>query len=248
LNKDKEIFWNKSYSTGAGFHVQSSGMILSDDNSLIVLHPIYFSHGSGVLKIDSTGQIIFSKGIFLYGLDLFETNNKEYFIIGNGPIQGEKQKSPKNEVGIIQLDSLGNGVSCVEQNQVSTTTSQIVSENLIITSGQTGYISTLQVETFDFELSTAERCVGFVGSIGHEVLNANIKIFPNPNEGYFEIQADMLMQEITIQNLLGNNVFESGKVIENRFVFSNKIPPGIYLITILFSDGIREVRKIIITD
>jgi len=248
LNLDGEIIQNNFYTSHNKFRIQNPHITILHDKSLAILFSIYFSHGSGILKVDSLGDPQFSRELFLYSIEAFETENKELVIFGNGPIQGEKSKLPKDEIGIIQLDSLATEQNCVFASQVSKTTGEIFNEDIVFTSNTIEIENNVQIEILDFNFSTSDRCVGFVGNVDKNILNEELEIFPNPNNGYFEIQSDKMMQEIAIYNLLGNKVFESGKVIRNSFTFSSEILPGVYLATIFFTDRNQEVIKIIITD
>ena len=82
-----------------------------------------------------------------------------------------------------------------------------------------------------------------------ETANVNISIYPVPvRENNFTIRCDKEISSVKITNIIGQDIF--------RAQYNNPQPitkisldnprRGMYLVTILFSDGVRVVKKIMI--
>jgi hypothetical protein len=83
----------------------------------------------------------------------------------------------------------------------------------------------------------------------HEASNINISIFPVPvRDNSFTIRTDRDMSLIRITNIIGQDIYKIQYSNSQQLV---RIPldnpkRGFYLVTILFSDGTRVVKKIMI--
>jgi len=79
--------------------------------------------------------------------------------------------------------------------------------------------------------------------------DVNISIYPVPvRENYFTIKCDKEVSFVKITNIIGQDIFRaqySDPQIITKIVLDNP-RRGIYLVTVIFSDGVRVVKKIMI--
>ena len=63
----------------------SNGMAVKND-SRACMDIYHYGYQSRLMKIDSSGAILWSKSILLYATDVVECNDKGYMVDGNGPV------------------------------------------------------------------------------------------------------------------------------------------------------------------
>jgi len=84
-----------------------------------------------------------------------------------------------------------------------------------------------------------------------EAANINISIYPVPvRENSFTIKADRDISIIRVTNIIGQDIY---RIQFNNPVQLVKVPlenpkRGMYLVTIIFGDGIRVVKKIMVEE
>ncbi len=82
-------------------------------------------------------------------------------------------------------------------------------------------------------------------------VNINVSIYPVPvKENNFTVKTDRDVSFIKITNIIGQDIFRAqynnpGQL--NR-IFLNNPKRGMYLVTIIFSDGARVVKKIMVEE
>lgn len=87
--------------------------------------------------------------------------------------------------------------------------------------------------------------------ISRESANINISIFPIPvRDNSFTIKTDRDISVVRVTNIIGQDIFRIQYNSSQQLV---RIPldnpkRGMYLVTIIFSDGIRVVKKIMIEE
>lgn len=78
---------------------------------------------------------------------------------------------------------------------------------------------------------------------------SGLKIFPVPvKENNFTVSAEKEISSIKITNIIGQEVFRSkysGSIYSTRVTIENQ-QRGVYLVTVIFSDQSRVVRRIMI--
>jgi hypothetical protein len=79
--------------------------------------------------------------------------------------------------------------------------------------------------------------------------DVNISIYPVPvRENYFTIKCDKEVSFVKITNIIGQDIFRAqynDPQIITKIILDNP-KRGMYLVTIIFSDGVRVVKKIMI--
>lgn len=76
-----------------------------------------------------------------------------------------------------------------------------------------------------------------------EESNTTTKIYPNPAENVINVSGENI-KSTTIQNLAGETVFDSSN-IEGKSIEISEYPSGIYIISVLLSDGTIERHKLV---
>lgn len=84
-----------------------------------------------------------------------------------------------------------------------------------------------------------------------EVSNLRLSIYPVPvRENYFTIRADRDISYVRITNIIGQDIFKEKYSNPEQLIkiFLENPQRGMYLVSIIFSDGTRVVKKIMIEE
>jgi hypothetical protein len=87
--------------------------------------------------------------------------------------------------------------------------------------------------------------------ISREGVSINVSIYPVPvRENTFTIKSDRDISYIRITNIIGQDVFRAQYNDPQSLtrIFLDNPKRGMYLVTILFSDGTRVVKKIMVEE
>ncbi len=100
-----------------------------------------------------------------------------------------------------------------------------------------------QKDTANYTSSTIQK------NTSAEALNVNINIYPVPvRENRFTIKSDKEISFVKITNIIGQDIFRAqynNPQTITKIVLDNP-KRGMYLVTIIFSDDVRVVKKIMI--
>jgi hypothetical protein len=101
-----------------------------------------------------------------------------------------------------------------------------------------------QKDTASFDQSLNGR--GFLQENG----NINVTIYPVPvKENNFTIKADKNIAFVKITNIIGQDIFKSRYSSQQSIkIFLENPKRGMYIVTILFNDGTRAVKKIMVEE
>ena len=110
-----------------------------------------------------------------------------------------------------------------------------------------------------FNLHAQKDAIGVVGTIpqkgiSKDVANINVSIYPVPvRENIFYIKTDGDVSFVKITNIIGQDVFRVKYSTPQQSQQPIKISlentkRGMYLVTIIFSDGTRVVKKIMVEE
>ncbi len=233
------ILWSNVLNIGGAFPplvTLSKFCNTSDSCYVFVLHKEYAPFASSVLmKINNAGSFLWTKSLSGYATDVVEAEDKGFMIVGNGPVIMYVTKSPttKNpQIGIIKIDSVGNGSSCVNQGSISQLTIAITMATSIFTTVAGGIINSLHLTTVNTILDTISGCVNFytIGGVDEKTTENNMLIYPNPTKDNLTIETNSdKEQRLEILNLFGQIIYTSNinkKAIVNTFAFAN----GIYIL------------------
>jgi hypothetical protein len=231
---------NFSYSQSSKFHK-------TKDNGY-VLCPFNIIYTGQFVKTDSIGILQWVQSIFLSPIDVQQTKNKGFLIVGNGPVLGEGPiTTDVPQIGIIKTNSLGSGGNCISPGNVSAAIDTLVVYSVAVTSLTGGIVYTLHPSVTSLALITDSGCVSFTGGV-HEINNNGLSVYPNPSTGSFTLTSvnTIVRGTVEIYNMVGERIFE-----ENIFNTSKEeinlynVAPGIYIVKV--TDGNKEgIQKLII--
>lgn len=90
-----------------------------------------------------------------------------------------------------------------------------------------------------------DECFPLIGI--NEVSQPQLTIFPNPNNGVFTLQTfNTETKNITVQNLLGNTVYQNNNTLANNIEIDlRSFAAGIYVVKILTSSGGFYTEKVV---
>jgi hypothetical protein len=202
-----------------------------------------------LLKTDSLGIPEWSSEIYLETVDVIETKENGFLVVGNGPLWGVQLSQTFNpQIGMIRLDSTGNSVNCVYSGWMVSDSSTL---NLIPFSVDTSsgvLLRSLHPEILDASLSRDTGCVAMTGSVhDHSSEMFLLTVSPNPSGGMITIDVEpqgKFMDELNIYDMTGKMVLNkrslNGLPIHLDLKF---LPDGIYMVTGQ-SDGKRCSQRI----
>jgi hypothetical protein len=109
---------------------------------------------------------------------------------------------------------------------------------------------------FTLTLQAQKDTVNIIGThpqkdIYTNVVNINVSIYPVPvRENNFTIKTDRDVSFVKITNIIGQDIFRVKYNIPQQLtrIFLDNPKRGMYLVTILFSDGTRVVKKIMVEE
>ncbi len=218
-----EIPWGNMYDIEPRLHATTDGFVG-------VFGGDYYSK---LVKFNELGEYQFAKNLYLLTIDLCISPNNEILAFGNGPILGVKGQATYSiyNIGLIQMDDMGNGLDCVEQDGMSPLTDTIQSEFLSapIFTTAAGVVSTLPLTITPTTMETREGCIDFVGSVS-ESPESIVKVYPNPCQDKLTIH---LLNEsagtLEIVNGLGQMVVKQMISEKETTLDLSGYPDGIYL-------------------
>ena len=241
------IVFNKSYDIYSWDTFENTKFHKTSDSSYIFVTGGYFMDGT-FTKIDIDGNLIWTKGLVLMASDVFETINKEFFIIGNGPLQGVKEKKiGEPQIGIIKTDSLGNEEDCGFSTNAQPITDTIIASPATFTSMSGGFVTSFHPIVNSTNLSVRSGCVDFLGDIKETESEKEIEVFPNPSKGIFTF--DFINEkeaQIEIYNIFGEIVYQAKLNNQKPEIDLSSKAKGIYFYKLLFPDNKISTGKLII--
>jgi hypothetical protein len=82
-------------------------------------------------------------------------------------------------------------------------------------------------------------------SVGESFAENNLKIYPNPSQGFFKVDIDNgTGAEVIISDMLGNRVYVNREYVSNLYIDLSNMAPGSYFVRVL--DGLDSKSSIII--
>lgn len=109
---------------------------------------------------------------------------------------------------------------------------------------------------FTLTLQAQKDTASIIGTLPQKdfytnVVNINVSIYPVPvRENNFTIKTDRDVSFVKITNIIGQDIFRVKYNIPQQLtrIFLDNPKRGMYLVTILFSDGSRVVKKIMVEE
>jgi hypothetical protein len=115
---------------------------------------------------------------------------------------------------------------------------------------------TLIIFLFALTIQAQKDTVNIAGvlpqkTISREGTSVNVTIFPVPvRENSFTIKADRDMSYVKVTNIIGQDILRMQYNSPQQYtkIFLDNPKRGIYLVAIIFSDGTKVVRKIMVEE
>jgi hypothetical protein len=232
------ILWSKSYNFNGGSNCYGCPAPklheTSDDEYVFVNSDC---KGGKITKVDSIGNLIWTKDLSLIATDVIESKDKGFFIIGNGPLCGRMQDTTVPVIGIIKIDSLGNGQFCVSpDDSVISITDTVISSSVLFTSLTGGTENTIQPSVNPIVIIPDSRCVAVFDGIQEPKSDNEILVYPNPGTDKYYIKLpkgiDVSQASVEVYNLLGELVFITKMQNSLTSIDLSQQSSGIYIIRV----------------
>jgi len=245
------VLWTKTFDQYAGaiLNLSSTQKIHStSDNNYI------FTSGDevagGLSKIDSAGNLHWTKWLHLAAVDVLESNNKEYLIVGNGPMASVKtSKSFGLQIGIIQTDSMGNSQDCVTPYTAVLINDSAISYPTIFNSFSEGVEKTIHPIIDSVILEYYVGCVTMGSGVGETGMKNHSYVFPNPSTGIFTFANPKTVKaHIIIYDVMGMHILDSNISDQQFEIDLSDHPNGIYFYKMIYSNNTIVQGKLIMTN
>ncbi len=200
-----------------------------------------------LVKIDSLGQLAWSKFVYLIIFHVLQTPDSGILVLGNGPIYGIKTNLTTNQqIGMIKTDAHGNNlVSCVYDQTITSDTILMTSVAVTCTTATGGTIMPKHPVMENIILSVINGCVAYLGSIG-ENHALQITAYSNPasNTLFIEIENGNENAELSMYDVHGRLVLQQVLQSSATQVDISRLSSGLYIIKLLTVEGVG-VKKFI---
>ena len=199
------------------------------------------------MKIDPTGNVLWSRAVHVYLTDVVETEDKGFLLLGNGPLMLPKlSREGEPQIGITKTDSLGeNGSACLNDIMVRFHGATVKRDTMTVSMEElnlTALQPELQMSTDT--LTIRSGCVEEVGAVNDNEDSQKITIFPNPagDELNMSFTPGHRFVKAFIFDMFGKKVFEGlpQESYEVRY-----LPAGIYLFVLTDKNGIAVSKKFV---
>jgi len=108
------------------------------------------------------------------------------------------------------------------------------------------HISCFQQNGMTLFPDTTGNCQIITSINSNETISDQIKVFPNPSNGLFAIEFDqpLKISEVQVTDILGNIVYQLN-TDNNKNIYIDNLPSGIYILTVIDKDKKKINRKIV---
>lgn len=243
------FLWKRSCYGPAGYDVgRSPKLHKTSDNGYVFVRRDACTGGGGLTKIDSLGNIVWAKRLFLDAVDVIESKDNGLFIVGNGPLCAVRiQPTLDPQIGIIKTDSLGNAPICVSPSDVDTSINNLIGSSAIFTteSGATG--NSIYPGINSIIIVVYPGCVEHGSGMNESEFDNRMLIYPNPSGGIFKFHSDLSNQhQITIFNTFGEKIYQSEFFSQQSEIDLSSQAKGIYFYQTIFSNNKFATGKLLI--
>lgn len=247
------VLWSKNYLIGGGGNCVNCGSPkirrTSDGGYVFVNGTAIGMGGQSMLKVDSIGNPEWGQNLFMYPIDVSESNDNGFLVLGNGPLIGVSPLETYNpQIGIIKLDSTGHGLNCTNyDNGLTADNDSLISTVIIATSISGGIGNPVYPLLSTPSIIENIGCVSFLGELKKSGLENNFSIAPNPfnNQTTITFAEEQRNTNIKIIDVLGKEIRAKSFSGEQFVIEKGEMKQGIYFVQILSSKEIIN-KKIIV--
>ena len=240
------ILWTKSYDNlegGIGVYPKLPGLHKTQNNGYVFV-------GSNLTKIDTSGNIQWTTSIFLNTTKVITSNDGGFYVLGDGPLIGAIAYTAPHtpQVGIIKTDSAGIGGDCTFPSSSPFRIDTITASPANVTSLTGVSASSVFPASDTLLINTVSGCVSFLGGVNQVSSQKSIKIFPNPSNGIFTVDAGGSEPfQLTIMNTVGQIIYQGEMDQANNTIDLHANPDGIYFYRITIPGRKNSSGKLIIS-
>jgi hypothetical protein len=248
------VLWCKKFKSSFDFIINRphSKLHKTADGAYVFVRGDEFNL-SELIKIDTAGNVIYSKYLDLIATDVTISGDKGYFIVGNGPIYGviaEEIQEP--HIGIIKTDSLGNGTDCIGDGSFQSEEGFVTCDTLDLTIYTVGTQNSPDLLIDSLSLKTDDGCISGLG-VNENIETSNIiNISPNPNNGVFQVTANTILTGDTkfeVLDITGKVLFQShlNEGTTTSSIDCSGLVNGLYFYRILENNSLTKAGKMVIS-
>jgi hypothetical protein len=235
------ISWSKSY-TASSYSWASPSFKLhrtSDGGYLLVTGQ---EMNDNMIRVDVNGNLLSSWDLVLYPADVVESDGGE-FIAGDGPLIGTKENQNLDyQVGLMKTDSAGSDQICIEPGEVVASNYSAAFSDITCTSQPAGTMKSFTGPLTNPEMAIIGGCVSILGGINEHNHSISIAVFPNPNDGVFNITVDEAgkneVRLVEVYNFLGERIYvSSDPSVLSAPIIIGRFQDGVYDVRVSFRTG-----------
>lgn len=207
------------------------------------------SSNGGLIKTDSLGNPAFFYNLILSPVDVHETNNKELFITGNGPLIGVKRADyDPPEIGIIQADSTGTGTECIwDYSPVYLFSDTLTVTPFGVTVADAGNTGNTVFDVNAINIPLRKGCVDMVGDVHENKPQKSLKVYPNPASGNVTFEAaNEETGNLLIFNEFGINIINKELKNHKTSIDLSEYGDGVYYYRFTCKDGRSIGGKVVV--
>lgn len=233
LNSNGGMIWSKNLN----YISSASGIWQTSNTNSIFLSGSYRAFYGDPLKefilnIDENGNPIWMKSYqpgFAMSQAFQKKTNEWYFV------------SYKSAPSIFNTDSLGNS-TCPFSSVTPTF------DNFPL--GTTAFSIVMYPITFSSVTTTSipisnqpyiDDCINVASINNNEFINQTT-IYPNPSNGVINVKSTSIINEVTISNILGEEVYHASP---NSLDYSIQIEPGVYVVTLRSGQTVKKEKVLV---
>jgi hypothetical protein len=148
--------------------------------------------------------------------------------------------APESIVGILKYNIYRDGEPVAEVEHPGTVHRDEVTANGIYAYKVSAVYEHCEESDFTEEVTVEITCIGI-----NEITTDAFQIFPNPAKGELNISGSIAPTHVSIYNLTGQLVYETGQCVANMKISVSSFPSGIYFIKIISENGI-VTKKVVV--
>ncbi len=246
------VSWFKSYEQFWGNNCTdcpAPKLRMCSDSTYLLLRTDPWGMESSMLRTDLNGNILWVDNLFLSASDVIESKQKELLVVGNGPIMGLKGPEVYSpQIGLIQTNSLGQGLECVWFNNIMPLADTINSSPVTFSEISGGTVKTISPQVASLNILEYNGCVDYIGSIGELDKTRRINVFPNPAKETLVIDSEIGFKDaiLMVYNASMHLIFQQSLTEKQTVLDISKFSSGLYFVkiksdkTVGFSKFVKE--------